>query len=206
MATQVATSGGQIDEETKKLASNILGAFDNLPAGLDAAGKDALLGMITGLEAYIPELSSASEMSANEIVDTIKEKLGIASPSTVLAAIGENTTAGLVQGMESKQGEVAKVAQSMASAVEKAFTESSSLMMKVGGNIGTNISNGLQNNIAQIKTAITTIINQVKNLFATNQVNFQRIGTNIVSAIAERMSAGQGRIQNAVRTIIGDIN
>lgn len=206
MATQVATSGGQIDEETKKLASNILGAFDNLPAGLDAAGKDALLGMITGLEAYIPELSSASEMSANEIVDTIKEKLGIASPSTVLAAIGENTTAGLVQGMESKQGEVAKVAQSMASAVEKAFTESSSIMMKVGGNIGVNIAKGLQNNIAKIKTAITTIINQVKNLFAANQVSFQQIGTNIVSAIAERMSAGQGRIQNAVRTIIGDIN
>ena len=205
-AALVKANGGELSEASKENIAAWLGTFKNLPEDMQNEAKNAMLGYITGTEEYIPQLVNAGDMTVDEIIKTIENGLGIASPSTVMRAIGENTTAGLVQGMESKQGEVAKVAQTMADTVEKSFTASSAAMTKVGGDIGANIAKGLQNNIAKIKTAITTIINQVKNLFAVNQVNFQRIGTNIVSAIAERMSAGQGRIQNAVRTIIGDIN
>lgn len=103
MVADIASSGGEITAEQKEIVANMLGAFDNLPAGMDSAGKEALLGLIGGMEPLIGNVGDLSGKSADEIVDTIKEKLGIASPSTVLMEIGDNAMEGLKKGIDAKK-------------------------------------------------------------------------------------------------------
>lgn len=132
MASEVKAKGGEIDSSTQQIASDMLGAFDNLPKDLDDAGKDALLGMIKGLDAYIPDLEDTSKMSANEIVDTIKEFLGINSPSKVLSEVGENTMLGMIKGIESKLAKVEDTAKSVATSVVNAVKSFTDALFPVG--------------------------------------------------------------------------
>ena len=143
MATQVTASGGKIDDKSKEIAANILGAFDNLPENMDKAGKDALVGMIYGLEDEIPELKDTSEMSANEIVDTIKEYLGINSPSKELRKLGNYAGEGLSDGLKEKKGDISSAGESLASSIYNAVSNGIESMVTVGRNLVSGLWNGI---------------------------------------------------------------
>lgn len=104
MTAQAKDSGAEIDQSTKEAAYNILANFDNLPDGLDETGKKTLLGMVSGMEKQIPKLKDASEMSSNEIVDTIKEYLGIEKDGESKETKEIGTTAGKFLGEGVKKG------------------------------------------------------------------------------------------------------
>ena len=144
MAANIKSSGGEIDEATAEIASNMLNSFDNLPDSLDEAGRNALLGLIYGMEEQIPGLENTSQMSANEIVDTIKSYLGIASPSTVLDAVGQNAIEGLIQGMGARAPQLAATAQKIMAALVKIFTQDSEGLKQVGQQIIDNMLQGAQ--------------------------------------------------------------
>lgn len=142
MATSVKASGQDLDDETKALAKNMLQSFDNLPDDMDAAGKQALSGMIIGLEDQIPALKNASQMSANEIVDEIKAYLGIHSPSTVLAEVGENAIKGLENGLEKESSNAKSVSDKAVVAFISPFKTAYNDMYTAGVNMGSGIWSG----------------------------------------------------------------
>lgn len=103
MYLETKRSGGYISAETEELARDMLGSFDDLPKGLQGQGKEALLGLISGMEDKIPALSNASEMTADEIIDTLSGELEIHSPSKVTRRMGNYITEGLGNGMTEKE-------------------------------------------------------------------------------------------------------
>lgn len=136
MVAAAKSAGGDLDDETKETVSTILDTFDDLPDELDDAGKNALLGFVYGMEDQIPQLANASNMSAQEIVDTVKKYLGIKSPSTVMQGIGENVIAGIQNGISAKQSGLTSamnsIGQNMASGVSSGFSaQEGNLMYKV---------------------------------------------------------------------------
>lgn len=143
MAASVKNETGTIGKQTATLAKNILGSFDNLPKSLDAAGKDALVGMIYGMEDKIPALRNTSEMSADEIVDTIKDYLGIRSPSRVLKEVGQYVGEGLVDGMASKEYSVDQEARSLAYEVKQAFAGFMTDMYQIGRYVSEGLGDGI---------------------------------------------------------------
>lgn len=104
MYTTAKTQGAEISSETEEIAKNMLAAFDDLPDDMDEIGKDTLLGLIGGMENKIPGLENTSDMTANEIVDTINKELGIKSPSTVMKSTGKYLVEGLESGIQTKSG------------------------------------------------------------------------------------------------------
>ena len=61
-------------------------------------------GLIKGIEEGIGKVVSAIDGVAQAMPDWVKEKLGIHSPSTVFAGLGQNIVEGLVQGLQSMAG------------------------------------------------------------------------------------------------------
>ncbi len=100
MVATTIKSGGQISEETRSTAKSILSAFDNLPRDLRTSGENALRGLVRGMESEIPSLAGASSMSADEITSTLRNELGIRSPSRVTQSMGAYLVQGLFDGMQ----------------------------------------------------------------------------------------------------------
>lgn len=127
-------SGQEMDDETKEMVKSILGNFENLPDSMQDVGGDVLQGLIGGMGDYIPELGDMSDMTADEIINTIKSVLGIASPSKVMKDLGKNVTQGLIEGMKAEQSGLQTAGKNLADGVQKGFLgQESTLKSKVLG-------------------------------------------------------------------------
>jgi len=104
LTAQMKKSGKDIDSDSQEMVKTILSAFEGLPGEMSDTGKETLLGIVKGLDDEIPELENASEMTADEIIDTIKEKLNIHSPSRVMQDVGQNVVQGLWNGINDNGG------------------------------------------------------------------------------------------------------
>ena len=64
------------------------------------AGQQTADGLVSGLEAELPRAIAVAEQLATSMVNAVKAKLGIKSPSRVFAAIGDNIAQGVTLGIE----------------------------------------------------------------------------------------------------------
>lgn len=199
MAANVKAGGGEISESTKQTAADMLASFDNLPAGLDEVGKDALLGIIKGMDTYIPELANTSDMTANEIVDTIKAALGIASPSVVLTEVGGFVVQGLIQGMTAQQEALNMAIMQIAETIKLAFSTLPEEFTLLGGQLAQALSDGL---IVGISALPALIVEQTSALFATMSTT---IAQNITTGISTGISTGTPAVTTAVMTLIENV-
>ena len=149
MAASAAKGGKELDAETKETARLILQNFDDLPDELDAAGKDTLLGMISGIEGQIPGLSNTAEMSADEIVDAIRTALDCHSPSKVTEEIGKNTVQGLEKGIKG----------SVSSAI--------AVMRKAGQDLSLGMRDGMRSQESALVSEAKRLANKVTKSFKT---------------------------------------
>lgn len=95
-------------------------------AGLDLSqvGSDIMTGLANGITGAAGAVVGAITGAVGGAIDAAKNLLGIASPSKVFAEIGDNTGAGLVQGVE---GATADVQDAFASMVEPPDVPASAL-------------------------------------------------------------------------------
>ena len=89
---------GEVTAEMRETAKNTLSAFDNIPAEMEGVAKNILLGLVGGLEDDMG-ITDAATMSAEELLNAIKNYLGIASPSKATAEVGKYTMLGLKDGI-----------------------------------------------------------------------------------------------------------
>lgn len=82
----------KLDKEAGKLG-------DNAARELYQAGVDAAQGIVDGLEAKRDAIAKEMEAIADALVKALKWKLGIKSPSTVFAKLGEYTVQGFAKGV-----------------------------------------------------------------------------------------------------------
>lgn len=74
----------------------------SLASNFKDAGTQAAQGLIDGLASAEPALEAQMKKLANVMTTTIKKDLKIKSPSQVFAEVGQNITAGLIQGIGDK--------------------------------------------------------------------------------------------------------
>lgn len=152
MYAEAKAGGAKVSKETEDLAKDMLGAFDNLPKDMDEVGKETLLGLIGGMDKKIPGLEKASEMTADEIVDTLKKELQVNSPSRVTKTIGGYVAEGLAVGMENKKGplgtRIASFASGLIGKMRSAFgvASPSKLTAEIGGFLSEGLGVGIAEN------------------------------------------------------------
>ncbi|MDE3738574.1 phage tail tape measure protein [Pseudomonas resinovorans] len=82
----------------------------DLPRKFSDAGVAMVQGLINGFTSLFPKLSATIGEAADGAINWFKTKLGIHSPSRVFAALGQDTMAGLAQGLAAgEQGPLAQL-------------------------------------------------------------------------------------------------
>lgn len=170
MYTEAKQGGAKVSAETEQLAKDMLAAFDDLPEDMDEIGKETLLGLIDGLEGKISGLEKASEMSADEIVDTLKSELQVNSPSRVTKSIGGDVAEGLAVGMENKKGalgsRISSFASGLISKMKSAFgvASPSKLTAEIGGYLSEGVGVGIEKNEDAAIEPMQDIVDKIKRI------------------------------------------
>ena len=91
-----------------------------------ALGKNIIEGIKDGITSTANSLADAAREAANNAVNAVKSALGIQSPSTVFAGIGNQMMLGLAQGVQMGQSQpveaVTRVAPQLAGAAAQSFS------------------------------------------------------------------------------------
>lgn len=96
-----------------ELVTNPMEALKGFLAFMSQLGTDLVTGLANGIKAGASAVYDALAGVVNGAIDGAKKLLGIASPSTVFAGIGENTAAGFSEGVESGAGDAKGSLESM---------------------------------------------------------------------------------------------
>lgn len=111
-ATALAEGGQEAIAQVNALTRSIAKAADDFGSRSGerffAAGVNAAQGIADGLASDQAKLDAAAKSLAERLVAQVKKTLGIKSPSTVMAGLGENIGAGLAKGMASSEALVAR--------------------------------------------------------------------------------------------------
>lgn len=94
--------------------------FD-LPAKFSEFGGNIIAGLVNGITSRLSAVRDAVGAVANGAIGWFKEKLGIHSPSRVMAELGGYVSEGAAVGIEGGQGDVAKATQDLADVAVTAF-------------------------------------------------------------------------------------
>lgn len=86
------------------VAAQVVAQFAMLPVRFVEIGVQIMQGLVNGITSMVGSVVQAVSSTASSLVGTIKEKLGIHSPSRVFAELGGFTMAGLEQGLSESQG------------------------------------------------------------------------------------------------------
>ena len=84
-----------------EVIDHIQAAFSSLSGSMKRIGINIIEGLQNGLSDKFTSLVKKAKEIATTIIETIKDVLGIHSPSTVMFEIGENIVAGLINGIGS---------------------------------------------------------------------------------------------------------
>lgn len=104
--------------------AELVGVWDGSMDEWGHIGENIVQGLLDGILGLWDGLVSTVKGAVSGLVGTVKKVLGIHSPSTVFAEIGENIDAGLAQGIENGMPQVEQAAEALADSVVDA-TESS---------------------------------------------------------------------------------
>jgi hypothetical protein len=108
----------------RDLGGKIKGMLSGASGWLTSVGTDIVRGLVDGINSVIGWVQNAVEALADKIPQWVKNKLGIASPSKVMAAIGMEIIAGLGLGMEAMSAEVEATSKAVADRVTASITRS----------------------------------------------------------------------------------
>ena len=83
------------------IAKQIREFFTSIPDDMKKIGENIVEGLQNGIGGKLSSIVEKAKEIGNKIIETVKEILGIHSPSTVMFEIGENIVEGLVNGIAS---------------------------------------------------------------------------------------------------------
>ena len=214
MVKKIKTDGGTLTDNQKRMAENILKNYEDIEPGMEKAGKDAILGVISGMNLTLDQLGVTADASAETIVSALKNYLQIESPSKLLQTkVGQQVDAGLIKGMKDKESEVSAEAATVASKIKTGIDSKKWEVETAGKSLGTGLIGGLDSGTSWVMQRIggwcSGIISKLKSklgIHSPSTVVKEEIGENMALAIpvafeAEEFDA-EKRIGKSVRAMI----
>jgi len=122
-------------------------------------------GLIAGIDQKQPGVTTSITSIGNAVVNGLKTKMGIKSPSTVMKGLGQNIVQGLEDGMNSKSESASETASGIGSLLVKTFKnifgiKSPSTVMRdqIGKQMMQGWANGIEDNKKLVSGAIDGVV------------------------------------------------
>lgn len=116
-----AASG--IGEAMRRGAALVMQALGNLPARMTEIAGQIIAGLVNGIRNGASQIGKAAADMAGNAVSSVKNFLGIRSPSRVMQSLGEFTAQGFVNGIASRNDTVKQAATNTAKTFLDAFKD-----------------------------------------------------------------------------------
>lgn len=114
-------AGSFISSSAKTIVDTLYNGVKQLPQTMLNLGRQMIQGLINGIKGMIAGVKDNIAEVAYGAVSTLKNILGIHSPSTVFKEIGVNLMQGLAIGMKDGSGEVMETVDDLAAELENRF-------------------------------------------------------------------------------------
>ncbi len=124
-------AGSFLSGAAKEVVNTLYNGVKQLPQTMLNLGRQMIQGLINGIRGMIAGVKDNIAEVASGAVSTLKNILGIHSPSTVLKAIGVNLMQGLAIGMKDGSGEVMETVDDLAAELESRFSSIQSMLSNV---------------------------------------------------------------------------
>ena len=124
-------AGSFISSSAKTIVDTLYNGVKKLPQTMLNLGRQMIQGLINGIKGMIAGVKDNIAEVAYGAVSTLKNILGIHSPSTVFKAIGVNLMQGLTIGMKDGSGEVMETVDDLAAELESRFSSIQSTLSNV---------------------------------------------------------------------------
>jgi hypothetical protein len=117
----MVTKVHEVKQAIIDFAASIPGIFADLAAQMVVVGGQIIQGLWDGMKAKMAEVKQYLTDSINDMMNSVRSVLGIQSPSKVMHEIGVNVMQGLNDGMESMEGGISDIADSIGTTIGQAF-------------------------------------------------------------------------------------
>ena len=176
------------------IAQNLVNIFTNKQTDMSTSGGNFIQGFINGLSTKSSSLYETVKNVATNTVNKLKETLGIHSPSTVTAEMGENLVAGFSVGIDGNNEAAMKsavaLADNMTAAMQKAVDtvySAKAPMYEAAVETFRMLEEGMKNTFPQaletLETFIQTSNTMVQNGHARMIVSAYMMGMGIVRGL-----------------------
>jgi len=191
----------------KELPQKIYNAFVSAKNWIVDIGKAIIDGIWEGLQSIWKAITDF----VDGFVQGFKDALGIASPSKVFIAIGEDIVAGLLSGIKSFTDMMATVKEWAGSVVEwfvkgedgKGIVEH---FKEIGGNIISGFKDKVSTAYTNTKNSITTWASKVKDWFTSssfggiNWTTFSTFANNTIEGFKNKVSTTYTNVKSSITT------
>ena len=207
MIATVQESGGELTAEQQQLVADMLGAFEALPPNMEESGKSALLGIIAGMEEYIPELQDTTNLTANDIVQILKDEWGIETDAPVFQTFSEAAMSDLQAGFENKEDDLLTTTGALAESASGSMDEYSDFYT-AGSNSSQGYIDGFNSNDGDLYTIASNMasgaLTAMKNVLgiASPSKEFAKLGTFSVQGYAKGFEKEFARSKNILSRAI----
>jgi len=185
-------------EDIQNVFANVWDAFWEI-------GGNIVQGIWDGISGAWGDFTSWLGEKVGGIVDTVKGWLGIHSPSTVFADIGENIMAGLENGADGGLGAVNAQMLKTVEAMKEAFASTAQMFAQIGQTIMDSLSKALGGAIDNVNAQMLKTVAVMKVAFAGLSGMFAAIGANAMDSLVSSMEIGIGRLQKRVMALMNSI-
>lgn len=117
----IKEAGSFLSGAAKEVVNTLYNGVKQLPQTMLNLGRQMIQGLINGIRGMIAGVKDNIAEVASGAVSTLKNILGIHSPSTVFKEIGVNLMQGLAIGMKDGSGEVMETVDDLAAELENRF-------------------------------------------------------------------------------------
>jgi len=140
------------------------GIVSHLPE-IIAVGLQIVAGLALGLVQAIPELLLAIPKLIGALIDGFCDLLGIHSPSTVFAEMGDNIIAGLLEGISNKWDSILEFFSGAVKDIKGVFSGAPDWFKNIGKNMLEGLWNGISDKVGWLKAQVSGVVNKIKSWF-----------------------------------------
>lgn len=210
----IASGNGIPQQELQYLTPKERTELTKLEADYKKGGKQAGDALVKALEQELKsdKPDKAAEKQAQNVIDAVKKKYGIKSPSKVFMEIGQNINTGLAQGLLKDDTALANMVK-VSDALQNKLKDTLPQYLALGESIDTQIAAGITANSAAVQAALGSVTakasglggggtgNSTVNLYQSINVNVA--GTNATTS--QIVAAVQQGIQQAETQMVAGL-
>lgn len=165
MVANTELYGGEVDQSTREIIEGVINSFDHLPDESKEAAKNAMQGLMNGMEEQEPSLFKKAAGIANSIMSIINSAFDNRSPSHKLEKIGSFAMQGLDVGLEKSGDDAIKTAGNVAGEIIDSLAQTQDVEAMIRAKIS---ESGLSRQIDYAPTASAKLMQKSQSILSAS--------------------------------------